>query len=128
MYEVQFEDGSVDRYHANIISENIYSRIDSEGHSQYMLDEILDHKSDDTAIKQSEGFTVGSKGEQVPKQTTRGWKLLIRLKDHSTSWIKLKDLKESNPMELAEHAKGNALQFEPAFKWWVPHTLRAEEG
>ena len=123
-YEVQFEDGSVDRYHANIIAENIYSRIDSEGHSQYMLDEILDHKSDDTALRQSEGFTVGSKGEQIPKQTTRGWKLLIRLKDHSTSWMKLKDLKESNPVELAEYAKGNELQFEPAFKWWVPHTLR----
>jgi hypothetical protein len=80
MYEVQFEDGSVDRYHANIIAENIYSRVDSAGNSQYMLDEILDHQSDDTAIKQSEGFTVGSKGEQVPKQTTRGWKLLVRQK------------------------------------------------
>ena len=121
---MQFEDGSVDRYHANIIAENIYSRIDSEGHSQYMLDEILDHKSYDTAIKQAEGFDVGSKGEPIPKQTTRGWKLLARLKDHSTSWMKLKDLKESNPVELAEYAKGNELQHEPAFTWWVPHTLR----
>ena len=30
-YEVQFEDGSVDRYHANIIAEHIYSQIDEDG-------------------------------------------------------------------------------------------------
>ena len=53
---------------------------------------VLDRKSDDTAIKQAEDFAVGSKGEQVPKQTARGWKLLVRLKDNSTSWIELKDL------------------------------------
>ncbi len=41
--------------------------------------------------------------------------------------MKLKDLKESNHVELAEYAKGNELQFEPAFKWWVPHTLRRRD-
>jgi hypothetical protein len=30
----------------------------SEGHSQCMLDETLDHKLDDTAIKQAEDFAV----------------------------------------------------------------------
>ena len=57
-YEVQFEDGSVERYHANVIAENIYARVDSEGNTQYMLDEIIDHKSDDTALKQSEGSVL----------------------------------------------------------------------
>ena len=33
-YEVQFEDGAVERYHANIIAEHIYSRVDSEGNTQ----------------------------------------------------------------------------------------------
>ncbi len=37
-------DGSVDRCHANIVAENIHSRIDSEECSQCMLDETLDHK------------------------------------------------------------------------------------
>ena len=53
MREVQFEDGSVDRHHANIVAENIHSRIDSEGHSQCMLDETLDCKLDDTATRNS---------------------------------------------------------------------------
>jgi len=124
IYEVEFEDGSVERYHANIIAENIYSRIDADGHSMYLLDEIIDHKSDDTAIKQADGFTVGKDGQRVPKQTTKGWKLLVRLKDHSTQWMKLKDLKESNPVEVAEYVDANHLTHEPAFNWWVPFTLR----
>ena len=60
----------------------------------------------------------------MPKQTTRGWKLLVRTKDHSTEWHKLKDLKESNPLEVAQCAVDNKLEDEPAFKWWVPHTIR----
>ena len=43
------------------------------------------------------------------------WKLSVRSKDHTTSWIEHEDLKESNPVELLECAKGNELQFEPAF-------------
>ena len=40
------------------------------------------------------------------------------------SWEKLKDLKESNPVEVAECAVANYTTEEPAFKWWVPHVIR----
>jgi hypothetical protein len=40
------------------------------------------------------------------------------------SWVKLKNLKESNPVELAEYAVANRIAEEPAFKWWVSNTLR----
>jgi hypothetical protein len=36
----------------------------------------------------------------------------------------LKDLKASNPIELAEYAVGNQLVEEPAFRWWVKDALR----
>jgi hypothetical protein len=44
-------------------------------------------------------------------------------KDKSTSWLKLKDLKVSNPVELAEYAVANWIAEEPAFKSWVSNTL-----
>ena len=50
--------------------------------------------------------------------------MLARLKDHSTEWFGLKDLKESNPIEVAEYAVNNKLEDEPAFNWWVPFTTR----
>jgi hypothetical protein len=45
-------------------------------------------------------------------------------KDGSTSWENLKDLKESFPVQVAEFAHTNNLQDLPAFRWWVPCTLK----
>jgi hypothetical protein len=39
----------------------------------------------------------------------------------------LKDLKESNPVDVAEYVVANKLGSEPAFKWWVPYRLRKKE-
>jgi hypothetical protein len=36
----------------------------------------------------------------------------------------LKQLKESNPIEVTEYAKANQLDAEPAFDWWVSTVLR----
>ena len=123
VYEVEFEDGTVERYHANIIAEHIYSQIDGDGYGRTLLDEIIDHRRDDTAIDAADGFVPGPNGSKVPKQTTRGWWLLVRLKDHTTEWYKLKDMKESNPLEVAQYAIDNKLEDEPAFKWWVSKVL-----
>ena len=60
----------------------------------------------------------------VPKKTTQVWDLLVEWKYGSSIWIPLKDLKESNQVELDEYAAGNRLDVEPAFKWWVRDVLR----
>jgi hypothetical protein len=60
----------------------------------------------------------------VPKKTTRGWKLLCQWKDNSTSWVPLVELKDSNPVELAEYAVANQIDQEPAFCWWVANVLK----
>ena len=57
-------------------------------------------------------------------KTTAGWKLLVKWRDQSESWVKLSDLKESHPVETAEFAKLSGLHDEPGFAWWVPHTLK----
>ena len=36
----------------------------------------------------------------------------------------MKDLKESYPVQLAEYAVQARIAEEPAFGWWVPHTLK----
>ena len=38
--------------------------------------------------------------------------------------MKIKDLKNSNPVEVAEYAVANRIQDEPAFAWWVKTVLR----
>ena len=43
MYLVEFKDGSVMEYKANIIAKNIYSQVDQEGQSFTLLNEISGH-------------------------------------------------------------------------------------
>lgn len=45
-------------------------------------------------------------------------------KDGTTSWERLADVKESNPVELAEYAMAHGIDGEHAFAWWVPYTLQ----
>jgi hypothetical protein len=123
-YVVEHEDGSCGQYSANVIAENLFSQVDSEGNRYEIMSEIQDHRRDDTALSRANGFRVSKSGNKHAKITTRGWKLLVEWKTGQTEWIPLKSLKASNPIELAEYAVANHLQEEPAFKWWVPHTLR----
>jgi hypothetical protein len=47
--------------------------------------------------------------------------------ERETTWKDLKDIKESDPVYLAEYAVANKLVEEPAFKWWVPYTLKKRD-
>lgn len=57
------------------------------------------------------------------RETTKGNQVQIQWKDGSTTWNKLKDVKDSFPVELAEFAIKNDLADEPVLAWWVPRTL-----
>ena len=48
-------------------------------------------------------------------------------RDGSETWVPLKDIKESNPVEVAEYAKSSGIDDEAAFAWWVPYTLRKRD-
>lgn len=120
-YEVEFvKDKQVASYTANMIAENIYANVDQDGRSYSILDEIIDHKKKRSAVSR-EDVTARN------RITTKGWFLLVRWKDGSTSWIPLKDLKDSNPVQVAEYAVVNKLVDEPAFKWWVNKVLRRRD-
>jgi hypothetical protein len=123
-YDVEFTDGTMEKYAVNVIAENMYAQVDDEGNMFQLLLEIMDHKKDGTAIDISNGMVTSANGNMKPMIMTQGWMLLVMWKDRSMSWVKLKDLKASNPIELAEYAVVNCIAEEPAFKWWVSHMLR----
>lgn len=123
-YEIELEDGSIERYQANTIAENIYAQTDDEGRVSIMLDEIYGHRKDGRAVSMANGFTRNNAGEPRPKITTAGWFIKMRWKDGSTDELPLRLVKESNPIELAEYAVAAGIMDEPAFKWWVPFVLK----
>jgi hypothetical protein len=54
IYEVEFPDGEVLEYAANVIAENLYSQVDEKGHHQVVFDDIVDHKGTDKAMAKSD--------------------------------------------------------------------------
>jgi ribosomal protein L31E len=58
------------------------------------------------------------------RKTMKGWHLCVEWKYGTTSWERLADLNESNPVEVAEYAKTYNLHDEQDFAWWVPHVLK----
>jgi Reverse transcriptase (RNA-dependent DNA polymerase) len=126
LYDVELADGHIEAYAANQIAESIYSQVDNEGIQYALLDEILDHKRLGDAVSGDDGYIMKD-GREIPRKTTKGWKLLIKWKDGSTQWVRLADLKESNPVDVAEYAVGNKLVNEPAFKWWVPYVMKKRD-
>ena len=122
-YEVEFPDGEVSEYSANVIAENMWAQCDLEGRQHLLMEEIIDHRRDDTAVAFADRF-VEVNGKQHLRKSTKGWFLCVRWKDGTTSWEKLADLKESYPIEVAEYAVSTGIDHEVAFTWWVPHVLK----
>jgi hypothetical protein len=122
-YDVQFPDGSVEAYTTNLIAENLYSQIDAEGNSFEIFKGIVGHRSDERAIKLDDPSFL----DKTRRQTTIGWDVEVELEDGSTNFLPMKEVKESNPVELAEYAISAGIANEPAFAWWCRHVLRKRD-
>jgi hypothetical protein len=123
VYEVVFHDGHVEEYAANVIAENMYAQVDAEGNQFTLLQEIIEHRKDDLALNVEDMYVQGTNNPSM-KKSTKGWYLQILWKDGSTTWEPLKNLKASNPVEVAKYAVAHELIEEPAFKWWVPYVIK----
>jgi len=126
-YEVEFRDGHNESLSANLIAQHLYSQIDDEGNRHVLLDDIIDHRRNDSAIDKSDAFVTMSNGVKRRKETTAGWQLLCQWKDGSTNWIALKDMKQSYPVQVAEYAVANRIDDEPAFAWWAKHIIKKRD-
>ena len=127
VYNVESPDGTISEYTANIISENLWNQVDDDGYNYDLMHEIVGHRKDNTAVSIDDGYFITSSGAKRRVITTKGWQLNVRWENGETSWIALKDIKASNPVEVAEYAASNDLSSEPAFAWWVKPTLRRRD-
>jgi hypothetical protein len=92
-YDVQFPDGDVKEYAANIIAKNLLNQIND------------DHRKTEAAVDKDDMYTVSHNGTKRIRQTTCGWQMLVKWKDSSKQWVPLSVLKESNPVDVAKYAR-----------------------
>lgn len=126
-YEVNLEDGTTDAYFANIMAENLYSQCGLEGRELLSFKEICDHRKNKWAVSIENGYDISKNGNRTPKRTMVSWELLVQWCKGSSDWVALKDLKDTNPIELAEYAMANKISAEPAFKCWGPFSLQKQK-
>ena len=125
-YQVRFPNGEVAPYAANLIAENMITQCDLDGNQFLLLESITDHQKDQSAVLwEDQHVTVN--GRRQHRITTKGWKLCVTWRDGTSSWERLSDLKESYPIQVAEHAVGQDLTHEPAFAWWIQKFLRKRD-
>ena len=75
--------------------------MDSERRQFLVLEEISDHRIDGKAIAVADEFIISRGGNKNPKKTTRGWELLGQTKEGFSKLVPLKNIKESDPVNLA---------------------------
>ena len=83
MYEIEYLDGTIEAISANIIAENLLSQVDEEGNRQLLMNEIIDHRTNDDALQIGNDYYRTSTGTKRRKVTTRGWELCVEWKDGS---------------------------------------------
>jgi hypothetical protein len=126
-YDVEFDDGLVKEYTANVIADELYAQTDDEGFTTNHLDGIVDFRKLNDAVSWTDAYVQPKGGAKRLRKTTCGWQFLVRWKSNATEWIPLKDMKESYPVQTAEFATSRGIHTEPAFTWWVPYTLRKRD-
>ena len=61
-YEVKFIDGLTEAYTANIVTEAMYSQVNKEGNSHVMLNEIIDHYKNKSAVPHNDAYVPSRSG------------------------------------------------------------------
>ena len=124
LYDVQFPDGAIKPYSENLIAEKILTQVDADGYHNQLLKGILDRSNDKLSLEKKDQWIITKRGILSMRKTTFGWKFHMKWKYVTITWKFLKDLKESNPIEVTEYVTARSIQDEPSFSWWVPFTLR----
>ena len=124
-YEVEYIDGTTEILPANIIAENILAQVDTDGHTELTMEEIIDHRMNNNEIAKEQPLTNNLSDKSIKKpRITKGWDLYVQWKGGHASWVALKDMKHGYPVQTAKYAIKNGLNKEPAFNWWVSYTMR----
>ena len=88
----------------------------------------MDHRHNQSAVALDNYVYTTKSGKRKTRRTTKGWFLNCLWQDGRSDLVALKDLKESHPVQVAEYAVNNKIALQPAFAWWVPHTIKQRDA
>ena len=66
-----FDDGTTKEFAANVIAENLISVTGDESHSNYFLNEIIDHRTNGKSVTKDDGM-ISQHGRSTMRKTKKG--------------------------------------------------------
>jgi hypothetical protein len=91
------------------------------------MENIVDHRKNDDTMKINADAFHDYGDQQTRKNTAKGWDLCVRWRDTPLvgSWEPLlADLKEVNPVELAEYTISHCINKSSTLAWSALYTLK----
>ena len=85
-----------------------------------VIDSIFEYTKDDSAIEKKDLYFITRPGTKRMRETTCGCKLLVLWKYGYQTRVSLKDMKDSQPIYMAEFSKSRGIYKVPAFAWCIP--------
>ena len=119
MCEVQYKDGGKTSLAANVIAQNMFDQLDGEGNRYVLLQNIFSHRYKGTEVKEQDMFITTRTEKKRHRDTTKGVEVLVQWKYGSTTWVTLKDMKNSYPVQMVEYVVQRRIAGDPAFAWWI---------
>ena len=98
VYDVEFPDGAIKQYSANVIAEMVLSQVNSNGCHTQELEHIVLHERMGNTFSCKDAYITTKRGVRKLRQSTKGCKFLCEFKDGSNGCLSLKVLKESHPI------------------------------
>ena len=68
-------------------------------------------------------YFLTKKCRRKMRKSTMGWSFQIKWKSGSTEWVPLKDLKETNPVDVSKYVTACGVEKETVFVWWATYIL-----
>ena len=87
VYEVEFQDGQVREYAANLIGMSMVENVDEDGFTTSIFHGIVDFCKDGNAVAKSDRWVTTHKGQRCARKTTAGWWLKVQWKDGTHTWF-----------------------------------------
>ena len=110
---MEFSDGAVKLYPANIITENILNQFNEYRYHNQLINTTLEHSKNSRAIENKNKWIITKRGRKSMRKTTVVWKFRVKWKYGTITWKPLKELKESNQIEMAEYVSTQGIQDNP---------------
>ena len=86
---------------ANAIAENMLAHVNGEGKRHVLFQDIVGRRYVSTEVKEQDAFILTRTGTKRRRETMKGVEGLVQWKDGRTTWVNLKDMKNSYPVQMS---------------------------